>query len=125
MPTESAHKEVQITMVLSHSRMLPRLLAAFLFLTFVSISSADDADQTCAAGSTPGECIAPPESNGGASVATAAVTTPAIDTRTYPECGLYLAESTIPGAGVGIFSAVEKRPGDAIGSGDVCIPNIE
>jgi hypothetical protein len=43
----------------------------------------------------------------------------------YPECGLYLAESTIPNAGVGIFTAVAKEPNDPLGSGDVCIPNID
>jgi hypothetical protein len=41
------------------------------------------------------------------------------------ECHLYLAESTIAGAGLGIFSAVEKRPGDKVGHGDVCIPVID
>lgn len=41
------------------------------------------------------------------------------------ECHLYLAESTIEGAGLGIFSAVEKMPGDTVGHGDVCIPVTE
>jgi hypothetical protein len=43
----------------------------------------------------------------------------------YPECGLYLAESTIPNAGLGIFTAIAKKPNDVLGSGDVCIPNID
>jgi hypothetical protein len=45
--------------------------------------------------------------------------------RTYPECGLYIAESTIPNAGLGIFTAQAKEPMDPLGSGDVCIPNID
>ena len=40
------------------------------------------------------------------------------------DCGLYMAESTIPGAGLGIFTAAEKHPGDAVGYGDVCIPVV-
>jgi hypothetical protein len=38
------------------------------------------------------------------------------------ECDLYMAESTIPNAGLGIFSAIELNPGDPVGEGDVCIP---
>lgn len=38
------------------------------------------------------------------------------------ECELYIAESTIPKAGLGIFSAIERKPGDIVGSGDVCLP---
>jgi hypothetical protein len=38
------------------------------------------------------------------------------------ECELYLAESTIPNAGLGIFSAIERNPGDVFGAGDVCLP---
>jgi hypothetical protein len=41
------------------------------------------------------------------------------------ECDLYIAESTIPNAGLGIFSAVEKRVGDMLGNGDVCFPLLE
>jgi hypothetical protein len=33
-----------------------------------------------------------------------------------------MAESTIPNAGLGIFSAIELNPGDPVGEGDVCIP---
>jgi hypothetical protein len=43
----------------------------------------------------------------------------------YPGCGLYIAKSTIPNAGVGIFTAVAKKPMDPLGSGDICIPNID
>jgi hypothetical protein len=41
------------------------------------------------------------------------------------ECELFIALSTLPGAGLGVFSAVEKKPGDAVGSGDVCLPQID
>ena len=41
------------------------------------------------------------------------------------ECEMYLAESTIPNAGLGIFTAKERRVGDAVGSGDVCFPLLE
>ena len=35
------------------------------------------------------------------------------------ECELFIAPSTIPRAGYGVFSATEKKPGDTIGNGDV------
>ena len=41
------------------------------------------------------------------------------------ECGLYLAKSTIPGAGLGIFAGWDYRVGQKIGRGDVCIPFID
>ncbi|CAJ1933583.1 unnamed protein product [Cylindrotheca closterium] len=43
------------------------------------------------------------------------------------QCNVFLAESTIPNAGLGIFSGVELNPGDPVGNGDVCIPifNVE
>jgi len=119
-----------MTIALPHNRMLPRLLVTIIIVSLATVSLAADSDQTCAAGSTPGECIAPPQATKGdgafmTAAAAAAVTTPAIETRSYPECGLYLAESTITGAGVGIFTAVETQPSDILGSGDVCLPNIE
>lgn len=41
------------------------------------------------------------------------------------ECDLYLAESTIPNAGLGIFSAIERDPGETVGHGDICIPILD
>jgi len=41
------------------------------------------------------------------------------------ECDLYMAESTIPNAGLGIFSATERNPGDSVGYGDICIPILD
>ena len=41
------------------------------------------------------------------------------------QCELYMAPSTIPGAGLGIFSAVDKQPSDSVGRGDICIPVID
>lgn len=41
------------------------------------------------------------------------------------ECGLYIAESTIPGAGLGIFAGHDYNVGQDIGRGDVCIPFID
>jgi hypothetical protein len=40
-------------------------------------------------------------------------------------CELYLAPSTIPNAGLGIFTGVERQKGDFVGSGDVCIPILD
>ena len=40
-------------------------------------------------------------------------------------CGLYLAESTIPNAGMGIFSRIERKVGDLVGDGDVAIPILD
>lgn len=41
------------------------------------------------------------------------------------KCGLYLAPSTIPGAGLGLFAGDEKNPGDIVGPGDVAIPIVD
>jgi hypothetical protein len=46
-------------------------------------------------------------------------------TTTRIECDLYLAESTIPGAGLGMFSAVPFRKGQSWGHGDPIIPILE
>lgn len=50
-------------------------------------------------------------------------TTP--DEEEYLECDLYIAESTIPHAGLGIFTAIEKQVGDVVGDGDVAFPMFE
>lgn len=36
-----------------------------------------------------------------------------------------MAASTIPGAGCGVFTAIDLEEGDFVGSGDVAIPLIE
>jgi hypothetical protein len=36
-------------------------------------------------------------------------------------CTIYMAESTIPGAGLGTFTGVELQKGDSVGHGDVMI----
>jgi len=41
------------------------------------------------------------------------------------ECELYIAESTIPNAGIGIYSGIEKLKNDLIGNGDKAIPVID
>jgi hypothetical protein len=41
------------------------------------------------------------------------------------DCELYIAKSTIPQAGIGIFSGVAKSTGDSIGNGDKAIPVID
>ena len=38
------------------------------------------------------------------------------------ECDLYIAESTLPKAGLGLFTGSAKSVGDTVGSGDVCLP---
>ena len=40
-------------------------------------------------------------------------------------CALYLAQSTIPEAGLGVFTGISRNPGDIIGAGDVCIPLLD
>ena len=42
-----------------------------------------------------------------------------------PYCGMYMAESSIPGAGLGIYTAEERNVGDKVGDGDICIPVID
>jgi len=41
------------------------------------------------------------------------------------ECELYIAESSIPGAGIGIFSGVTKSKDELIGNGDKAIPLVD
>jgi hypothetical protein len=50
---------------------------------------------------------------------------PGKDDNDDDRCQIFMAESTIPGAGVGIFSAVDRHPGDSIGRPDICIPVID
>ena len=41
------------------------------------------------------------------------------------ECGFYLAQSTIPGRGLGTFAGQGYRPGDIIGQPGIVIPVID
>jgi hypothetical protein len=41
------------------------------------------------------------------------------------ECELFIAESTIPHAGYGVFSAIELKPNDMIGNGDVAFALLD
>ena len=41
------------------------------------------------------------------------------------ECTLYLAPSTIPNAGLGIFTSISRTAGDIIGEGDVMLPFVD
>jgi hypothetical protein len=47
-----------------------------------------------------------------------------ISSSSQEHCSLFLAPSTIPNAGLGIFTAVELNPGDKIGYGDAFIPLV-
>ena len=42
-----------------------------------------------------------------------------------PSCGVYLAPSTIPGAGLGMFAGKDYREGETVMEGDLVIPLIE
>lgn len=41
------------------------------------------------------------------------------------ECGLFLAESTIPGAGLGMFAGRKYEEKEQVTTGDVVIPLVE
>ena len=41
------------------------------------------------------------------------------------QCDLIIAESTIPNAGLGIFSTVQRRKGEKVGNGDKAIPLVD
>ncbi|CAB9497784.1 Guanylate cyclase [Seminavis robusta] len=41
------------------------------------------------------------------------------------QCSLYLAPSTIPGAGLGMFSSVHRAVGEPMGTGEVIVPLVE
>lgn len=43
----------------------------------------------------------------------------------YDQCKLYMALSSIPGAGLGIFTGTDRKVGDTVGFGDVMIPVID
>ena len=40
------------------------------------------------------------------------------------ECTLYIAESTIPNAGLGTFTTIPRRIGDLVGMSELCIPYV-
>jgi hypothetical protein len=50
---------------------------------------------------------------------------PSEETITLPECDMYLAESTIPNAGLGLFTTQPISIGDDVGNGDVAIMMTE
>lgn len=65
------------------------------------------------------------QNKAGAAAGTAAESVAAKAQTTSPailECGLYLAESTLPHAGLGIFAGKEYSPGEVIGNGELCLP---
>ena len=102
---------------LARRRSLSMLLNIGAIYVSLATNNTQDADGTCQDGniaSSGGTCAATAEMINGSPSASAST----------PQCGLYLAESTIPGAGLGIFTTTEKQPGDTVGSGDVCLPNI-
>jgi hypothetical protein len=41
------------------------------------------------------------------------------------QCELFLAESTLPNSGLGMFSGVEKKPNDTIGDGDLAFLTLD
>jgi hypothetical protein len=41
------------------------------------------------------------------------------------QCGVYLAPSTIPGAGLGLFSAIHRSVGEIVGTAEVIVPLVE
>lgn len=42
-----------------------------------------------------------------------------------PTCSLYIAESTIPGAGLGMFSGIERKAKDKLWQGDIVNPVVD
>ena len=40
----------------------------------------------------------------------------------HPTCRLFLAESTIPGAGLGIFTGIDLQPDEAVAEPDIIVP---
>jgi hypothetical protein len=40
-------------------------------------------------------------------------------------CTLFLAESTIPNAGLGVYTSIERHPDEIIGEPDLCIPLVD
>eukprot|EP00980_Cylindrotheca_fusiformis_P010647 scaffold2366_cov115-Cylindrotheca_fusiformis.AAC.21 len=49
-----------------------------------------------------------------------------IEKKAHKECGIYLAKSTIPGAGLGMFAGNrDYKEDDIITSGDIAVPVFE
>ena len=76
--------------------------ALTLFFALLTSSTAAEADETCS----DDEVCSPPASE-------------------PSECKLYIAPSTIPNAGLGIFTAVPVAKDEYIGYGDVILPIID
>ena len=53
------------------------------------------------------------------------ITSNNVDTAHNITCELYLAESTIPNAGLGIFTTVQKQVGDSVTNGEPIVPVID
>jgi hypothetical protein len=47
------------------------------------------------------------------------------DGDTFSACGVWFAESTIPGAGFGVFAGMDYKPGDQITPGDLVVPYLD
>lgn len=74
------------------------LLPAFLGLFLWPLTAQPEEPQNCSA-------AAPPQQQ-----------------QPQPHCGLYIAESTLPDAGLGVFTAIPRSKGSTLGHGDVCVP---
>ena len=62
------------------------------------------------------------QTDGSSTCSSSSETTTTTTTPEPVQCGLYLAPSTIPGAGLGIFTGVERNEGDSLGDGDLLLP---
>jgi hypothetical protein len=82
-------------------------------------------EQECTADGTCASTVPSPRGGGGESSTEKEERDDQAPPHDDPYCALYLAESTIPGAGMGIFTFEEKRKGETISRGDLCIPFID
>lgn len=91
--------------------------------TAVHVASADDGEHQCA--SLDSDCMAlhviPNNNSNNTDSSSSATTEAQAASLDDASCGLYIATSTIPGAGLGMFAAREIPMGEQIGYGDLVI----
>jgi hypothetical protein len=65
------------------------------------------------------------DANDNANTLSSASSSPSSPSSPPLECDLYIAESTIPGAGMGVYTSKELQPGETLSIGDSCVPVID
>jgi hypothetical protein len=102
-----------MTMIERSNRIAASVFLVLLLVTSSSlyVAEAATADNECEIDATSGECMIIKEQEQEKSSSQESST-----------CQIFMAPSTIPGAGLGIFTAIDREVGESIGEGDVMVP---